>query len=218
MRIVSVVSAIAMLALASTAAAMTRDEGKALARSVNLTTADMPDYESSPTKLSDTLAADRAFARCANSVPASMAVASVPSPTFERATETGYQAIYSQVAVLPNAALVQKDLKAMRAKRARNCAVKALRKESGSELARVAVVPLKPAVPNGFGLRIKMLVRVRDQKVPVFMDLLAVGHEDVEAAVVVAGGPFAPSRALEDDLLDTVESRLVAEQNKDTIF
>lgn len=218
MRLVTAVLAFAMLGVASAAAAMSGSEARDLALAVNLTQSDMQGYDASRTSPQDTLSADRNFTRCARIVPAAQAVADVPSKTFARTTDTGFESVYSEVVVLKSAALVERDMKKLRTSRARKCMVKALRKEIGKSLVRLSVTALKPAVPNGAGLRIKSVVRVKDQAVPVFIDFLFVGHEDAEAGIVVAAGPHAPQRDQENGLLDTVESRLVAEQNKDTIF
>jgi len=81
----------------------------------------------------------------------------------------------------------------------------------------VSVRALRPAVPNGFGIRIKTIVPVGGLDVPVYIDVLFVGHDDVEAGIVVSSGPRPLARSREDALLEIVESRLVTEQNKDSI-
>src|SRR4051812_25356253 len=103
MRLLAALVATALLGLASTALAMSPSDAQALARAVNLTRADMPGYTASHTDASDTLSADRNFTRCSGMVPASKAVADVPSQTFERRSDAGYQGIYSELAVLDNA-------------------------------------------------------------------------------------------------------------------
>src|SRR4051812_24610456 len=166
MRLLAALVLIAFLGLASAALGMSPSDAQALARAVNLTRDDMPGYTASHTDAADTLSADHKFTRCSGIVPASKAVAAVPSQTFKRTTAGEYQDIYSELAVLDSAALVQKDLKTLATSHTRKCIVNQLRKEAGKALVKIAVTPLRPPVPNGTGLRVKSIVRTGRQKVP----------------------------------------------------
>src|SRR3954470_10224291 len=174
-----VLVAVCMLALAPAASARTKTEAAGLAANVNLTKSDMPGYKSSRTE-SVQLAEDPDFVRCAKTVPASKFVGFFPSKTFERETSAGFVSTYSEVDVLKSPALVQKDIAAYATKRARGCLARGLKREGGNQIASVTASAMKPAVPNGTGIRIKTIVRDSGMKIPSYLDVLIVGHEDVE--------------------------------------
>src|SRR3954451_4542221 len=199
-----------MLALSTAAFARTKTEAADLAGKVNLAKSDMPGYKVTP-KDTTQLSGDKKFVKCAKTVPGSQYVGYFQSKTFERNSADGYQSVSSEVDVLKSPELVQKDLAAWGSRRARNCIVKKLKHEGGRELVKVAVTPLKPAVPNGTGLRLKSVVRTGGIKVPVYLDVLIVGHDDVELALLTGSGPRPLGRDREDALLEIIESRLEAQ-------
>src|SRR3954449_11301238 len=166
MRLVTAILVL-MLALSTAAFARTKTEAADLASKVNLTKSDMPGYKVTPTVTSQ-LSGDKKFVKCAKIVPGSQYVGYFQSKTFESDPADGYQSFSSEVDVLNSPDLVQKDLVAWGSKRARNCIVKKLKREGGRELVKVTVTPLKPAVPNGAGLRLKTVVRTGGIKVPVY--------------------------------------------------
>jgi hypothetical protein len=210
MRSAALVVALLCVAAGSAWAARSEPDARALAEAVNLTKADLPGYRATRQDLRG-LSKDRRFVRCAKTVPAAQAVAIVPSKSFERDTHSGHESVHSEVAVRPAADVAARDLKAYGTSRARSCLEKFIRRESGSDLLKVTVKPLSPPVPNGAGLRIAMIVRAEGRRVRAFVDFLLIGHEDVEAALIMSGGPAPPARGREDDLLNLVESRLLAQ-------
>ena len=201
---------VGLLAVTSAAFARTRTEAADLAKTVNLTKSDMPGYKATPTETTE-LAGDKKFVRCAKTVPLSQYVGYLQSKTFEGETSGNYHSVSSEVDVLKSPELVQKDLAAWGTKRARNCIVQQLKRDGGRELVKVTVSPLKPAVPNGTGLRIKSIVRSGGMKVRVYSDVLLVGHEDVELALITQSGPRPLKRDREDAWLAIIESRLEAQ-------
>jgi hypothetical protein len=199
-----------LLVTAGVASARTKTEAADLAKQVNLTKSDMPGYKATTTDGSQ-LSGGKKFEKCAKTVPASQHVGYFQSKMFERDTPERYESVSSEVDVLQTPQLVQKDLAAWGRRRARNCIVEQLKREGGRRLVRVTVAPLKPAVPNGTGLRVKTIVRTSGMKVPVYLDVLLVGHEDVELALLTQAGPSPLPRDQEDALLQIAESRLEAQ-------
>jgi hypothetical protein len=216
-------AAVALLCLvAATASAMSRSDARALAQAANLKASDLPaGYKASPPDSSDDdPRADAQFAKCAGTVPKRKSLADVSSDQFELETDSFYIQVGSDVQVMGSAALVRKDLKAARTKRARKCFANALRKEvesQGTDVASVSVSLMKPGVRNGLGYRIKVVVRGNGVTVPVYVDLLAFGDGPVEAGVIVTSTPAPPVRSEEDQLLEIVSTRVSQQLNKDAI-
>ena len=216
---------LACLAAAGTAVAMpamTRSDAKRIAQAVQLTTSDLPGYDEAPADSSGNSLGDKRFSRCAGTVPDSKALADVESNQFSRTVAGRFEQLNSEALVYPTAALVTKDMKAARSKRARTCLAKQLRRESTGDpnmkLVSLAVSALRPAVKNGVGMRVKAVYQTPNGKVTVFTDALVVGIKQVEAGVVVSGGPKAPPRSEENDLLKIVTSRVKDELASSAVY
>jgi hypothetical protein len=116
--------------------------------------------------------------------PEGKSLADVSSDSFELQTDSSYIQVNSDVEVMQSSALVRKDLRVAKSKRARKCFTQALRKELGSQgtdVASLSVALMKPGVPGGLGYRIKVMVRGNGVTVPVYGDVEVVCHR-------IAGG------------------------------
>ena len=215
MRRVVVAAVLACLLAAVGAAAMpamTKSDARRIAKAVRLTTTDLPGYDEAPPDNSSDPRGDRRFSRCAGTVPNSRALADVASNQFTSNGPSRYVQLNSEALVYPNAALVSKDMKAARSRRARACMLEQLRGHSTGDpnmkLVSVKVSPLKPAVRRGVGLRVKSVYRTPSGTVTLYTDALIVGTGPVEAGVVVSSSPTPAPRNEENDLLKIVTSRV----------
>jgi hypothetical protein len=202
----------AVAAVAVAAPAMTKADAVAIAGTINLTAGDMPDYSASPAtpNPSDGRFSAR-FDRCAGTVPTSKAVAEVQSDDFERVGRAGYDAVSSDVLVMPNAALARKDLKAEGSKRARKCMAAAItgqKASGGVKILSVKVTSLPAPAAGAVGIRIKMRVAARGATVPMYMDFFIVQRGPVEATVMFTSGPSRPLPAEEKRLVGMMKTRL----------
>jgi hypothetical protein len=191
---------------------MTKADAVAIARTINLTADDMPGYSGSPAT-PDTRDGrfGARFDRCAGTVPTSKAVAEVQSDDFERAGQTSFDAVSSDVLVRPNAALARKDLRAAGSKRARKCMAAAFtgqKAAGGVKIVSAKVTSLPAPAANVVGIRIKMRVAAQGVTVPMYTDVFIVGRGPVEAAVGFTSGPSRPPRAEETRLVGIVKTRL----------
>src|SRR4051794_4081989 len=202
---------------------MTKSDAQQLVRVVQLTTTDLPGYDEAPPDKSGTdPLTNTGFSRCAGTVPNSKELADLSSNTFSRTLDNRFEQIGSEAGVYKSAALVRKDLKASRTKRARTCLLNQIRRESGSdptvELVSASVSALKPGVKNGLALRVKTVLRTQGQTVPVYTDALIFGAGQVEAGIVAISGPVPAPRTEEDDLLKIVRSRVNGQLASGGIF
>jgi hypothetical protein len=220
------VAAIAGLALAVALPAaarplMTRSEAVKLARAVNLTADDVPGFRASAP--SQTAGVDlwggRRYARCSGRKALGRALADVQA-NFERKTADGYEAIGSEVEVMPNAALVRKDIAIAKSARGRRCLLAELRATTPSDVKLVSakLTPLKPGIKAGVALRLTLVLESQGVRFPFYTDVLVIGKENVETAVVFISTPNSGSRTDEDHYLNIVETRLDGQLYKDTIF
>jgi hypothetical protein len=204
--------ACAIAAVAVAAPSMTKADAVAIAATINLTAGDMPGYSGSPATPStgDGRFGAR-FDRCAGTVPTSKAVADVQSDDFERASQAAFDAVSSDVLVMPNAALARKDMRAAGSKRARKCIAAAFtgQKAAGGVKILSAKVTSLPALAAGVvGIRIKMRAAAKGVTVPMYTDFFIVGRGPVEAAVGFTSGPTRPLAAEEKRLVGIVKTRL----------
>jgi hypothetical protein len=206
----AIACAIATAAVAATS--MTKTDAVAIARAINLTPGDMPGFSASPpTPNTGDGRFGARFDRCAGTVPTSKATADVSSEGFERATQAGYDAVSSEVSVMPASALARKDLKAVGTKRARKCMAAAFsgqKASGGVKIVSAKVTSLPAPAANGVAIRIKMRVSAQGVTVPMYTDILILRRGPVEAAIGWTSGPLPPVRAEEKRLVGIVKTRL----------
>jgi hypothetical protein len=204
--------ACAISAAAVAAPSMTKDDAVAIARTINLTGDDMPGYSSSrSTPSTGDGRFGKRFDRCAGTVPTSKAVADVQSNDFERSSQGSFDAVSSDVLVLPNAALARKDLRAAATKRARKCLAAAFtgqKAAGGVTILSAKVTSLPAPAANGVAIRIKMRVATQGVTFPMYTDFFIVGRGPVEAATGFTSGPSPPLRAEEKRVVGIVKTRL----------
>src|SRR5436305_5784277 len=174
-RLACLTAALALLVgVADAQAPMARSDAIAIARTVNLTAHDMPGYSAKlqrPDVRPDTESVQ--FARCAGAVPGSVAIADRNSNDFERSGSTRFDGANSTVEVMPNAALVKKDLAALVSARARRCFTSRLggiRRAKGVTIIGGQVTRLPAPAAGVVGLRIALVIAVKDVIAPIFID------------------------------------------------
>jgi hypothetical protein len=218
MRVVLVLGAIAALAFAATAAAMTRSQAKAVVRDVNLKASDLPGYDnvpSDPPTAQDRQAETR-LARCYGGVAPARALATGSSPVFIRGSSDNFDLFGSIVTVFPKATLVRRDLKALRSPRARECYRAEVERAAGaSGNATVTVTVLQTAVRGVFGYRFQTQVGTGQS---LYSDFFFMATRSGEARVIVNASPTAPAQSLDDRVVRIVRTRLDARLNPDTVL
>jgi hypothetical protein len=210
--LLALVAAFAIAAAAVAAPSMTKADAVAVARTINLTTDDMPGYSASrPTPNTGDGRFNARFDRCAGTVPTRRAIAYVESNSFERETRTGFDGVSSDVLVMPSAALARKDLKAAGSTRARRCLAAEFKRQKGSgglKVLSAKVTSLPAPAADAVALRIKMRVGGQGVTVPLYTDVFILRRGAVETALALTSGPSPPLRAEEKRLVGVIKTRL----------
>lgn len=219
---------LAILALALTAATaalarplMTRSQAAKLARSSNLRAGDVPGYDMSrATQEPGTdLWGGRRYAQCTNRKDFGKELADVLSPSFEHDSPGQFDALGSEVMVEPNASYASKDLSIAKSSLGQRCLKREMTrlKPQGVNLDSFGGSRLS-GFNNGVAYRIKMVVTTSDgTKVPIYADVIAFAERQVEGSVFFISGPNPPSRATENHLVDTVQTRIDKQVYKNDI-
>lgn len=178
-------------------APLTKQEASAAATKINLVAADLPGYTASPpdeTEDAATKAAEDAFTACVGAATTEP-FAEVSSDDFMKGEELPAVTISSQVAVVSDAAQVQKDLQAFQAEKANGCIATFVQQavgEAGTGLtfSQPTVTRLTPSaqgVDGSFGFRVALAAEAQGQKIPFNFDLLAFGKDRTEVTLLVLG-------------------------------
>ncbi|HEX3874943.1 MAG TPA: hypothetical protein VHW26_12400 [Solirubrobacteraceae bacterium] len=184
----------------------TKVQAKAYAKAVNLKTGDIPGFKTG--SVSKTTAADKkegaASARCAGGVDPNRAVLDVNSPDFTGKSGIVEQDISSEVEVLPSAALVAKDLAAVKTSRGKKCVERSLQKEfaamkiAGVKFGKVSLqstsLPAEGA-SGSFAIRLTIPATIHGEKIPYYADFLAftLGQSEVTLSALGFGAPVSGS-------------------------
>ena len=165
------------------AATPSRAQALAFARAVNLRAGDLPGFKAGA--VSKTTASERKMsaqlASCSGGVNPSRALIERDSPDLTAASGIVQADVSSEVEVLPSAALVAKDLAAVKSARGKACLERALNKEfaamkvKGVKFGRVTVTTTQlPAVgaSGSFALRFTISATIRGAKIPYYADFL----------------------------------------------
>ena len=225
MRRVVVGAGVACLALAGSAfavPAMTRSRAAQIARSSNLKASDLSsDFSATPSSSSpgEDIWGGRRYARCANRKAYGKALADVLSASFERSAPGQFDAVGSEVEVMPNESLAQADIAIAKSKLGQRCGKREMTrlKPPGVTLNGFAVSRLG-GFNNGVAYRIKMTVTSNNQTFPIYADLFAFAERQVEGALYFISGPNAPNRGFENNLVNTVLTRVDNQVYKNEIF
>jgi len=203
--IAAVALAAAFLAPAAGAASTpSLSTAHALARAINLTSADLPGYKASPNPASSgDQQSDDTLATCDAGVPPSKQVLSVNSSLFTTGSALQEREVNSNVTVLESAALAQKDIGAIGSARGRNCLKTSLeglvrQAQSGVTLsnARISSLPVSRSGNDGaFADRVTLTISTQGVHVPIFIDIFGVarGPAEVELETLGIGSAFPSS-------------------------
>lgn len=217
-------AALAGLALAGNAGAqpaITKPQAKAIIRDVNLKPSDMAGYDAAPADpmTAADRRADARLARCTGGIPLSKALANGSSQVFTRGTATDFDLLASGVLVFRKAALVRKDLRALRTARARECLRAAIESAAASVGPGVAVTvtTLQTSVKGVFGYRFTSEQDAPGSPGPVHSDLFFMGTRSTEARVAVNAHPGEPAQTEEDRVVRILKTRLDLRVNPNAI-
>ncbi len=103
---------------------------RAIANAINLTSADLPGYISSPEKESNSKAEHEELARCMGATDPRLALTEVNSENFKRTDSQGSEELQSAVTVMPSTALAARNLVAARSAQAEVCLKSSIDKEA----------------------------------------------------------------------------------------
>jgi hypothetical protein len=204
----------------STAAPLTKAEATTLAGQINLTPADVPGSTASPNPPSaDSKAADEALASCTGGVPPSQQIVNINSDSFTTGSGLNEAEASSNVTVLPSAALVQQNLKALTSAKGHQCLNTQLNKllttsshpgvtfSSGT----ITTLPFSSAGNDGgFAVRVTVNAVAQGLHIPFFIDVVgfAQGPTEVELEALGISKPYPASE--EARLLSLLETRAKA--------
>lgn len=211
---IGTIVAVAVLAAGAAAALgsardVTRGAAHAVAVAINLRHSDLPKLSAQSNPIT---AQERRFSAqltaCLGGVPDNLAYADAQSPTFTGSGQTSLT-ISSDTEILPSAALVAKDLAAVRSRKGIPC----LRHQLGVQLKAsigkgdtlsIHGVPL-PSVVSGsdgtFALRFNVIVGIKQGSstlpVRVYYDTIGFAYRQAEVGFDVLSTATAPSDSLE---------------------
>lgn len=184
--------------LAAAGGPPTKAAATAFADAVNLRTGDIPGFTTG--SVSKQTAADKrtstAISRCAGGVDASRAVVDVSSPDFKRASGIVQQEITSDTEVLPSAALVAKDLRAVKSARGRGCLERAFQKGfatmkiAGVKFGKVSVATKSiqaTGASGSFALRFTIKATIHGVKIPYYSDFVGFSLGQAEVSLTALG-------------------------------
>jgi hypothetical protein len=135
---------------------VTKAQAQAIATRINLSTADLPGYTSSPnTESAKDKAGDAQLSKCSGTTPDSAAFSDTNSPNFDK----GQTQVSSEVEVEPSASAVQHDLAAIKTSHAQQCVSEQLKPVltaiagvSGLTIHRVSISEPTSGTSGSFGL------------------------------------------------------------------
>jgi hypothetical protein len=200
---------------------MTRSDAARIAQSSNLTAADMPGYTVTPATQSrgEDIWGGSRYARCAKRKAYGRDLADVVSPTFERESPGRYDAVGSEVEVMPNSQLAAKDIAIAKSKLGQRCLKREMLrfKPPNLNLDNFSAKRLS-GFNNGVAYRIKLTVTDQGMQVPIYIDIFAFAEREAEGAVFFIAGPTPPNRSDENHLVNTVLTRVDKQVYKNDIF
>jgi hypothetical protein len=200
---------------------MSRSEAGRIARSSNLKAGDLPGYNATPATQArgEDIWGGSSYARCTKRKAYGKELADVTSPSFERETPDRFDAVGSEVEVMPNSRLAAKDIAIAKSALGQRCLKREMLrfKPENVELANFDASRLS-GFNNGVAYRIKMTVDVDGTQVSIYADLFAFAEREAEGAVFFIGGPTPPNRGEENHLVNTVLTRVDRQVYKNEIF
>jgi hypothetical protein len=202
---------------------MSKSEAVRIAKAVNLTTDDVPaDFTPSPSSHArgEDLWGGKRYARCSGRKGLGLALADVSGPSFERTSDDGYEAIGSEVEVMPTAALAKNDIAIAKTARGRRCLIAELRATQPKDVKLVSanIAPLSPGIKDGVAMRLTLVIDSQGVRFPFYTDVFIMRRRSAEAGVFFIGAPNVPLRSDEDKYLGIVRTRLNLQMNPNAIL
>jgi len=204
----------------STPTQLTTAQATTLAGQINLTAADLPGSTASPNpQTASSKASDAELAACAGGVPPSKEIVNIDSASLTTGSDLTQNEASSNVTVLPTAADVQQNLKALTSAKGHTCLNTELNKlltSSGNtgvsfQSGTLTTLPFSSAgTDGGFGVRVTVNAVASGQHIPFFIDVVgfAQGPVEVELDALGISKPFPASE--EARLVALLESRTKA--------
>lgn len=181
----------------SSSSSLTPSQATTLANQINLTSADVPGYSSSPNAES---AADKQsgaqLAACAGGVPPSKNIADVNSPNFSAGSGLTQMQTSSNVVVLPSSALVQQNLKALTSAKGHACLNTFVSNELSKSTSAgvtfnsgtITSLPTSTAgTDGGFGIRFIISAAAQGVHIPFYLDVLGFAKNSTEVELEALG-------------------------------
>jgi hypothetical protein len=200
---------------------LSRAGATALAKAINLTRADLPGSTAAPDPVTASeLRSDAQLAACEGAVPPSRYLAKVNSPTLSLGAGLTVREVSSSVTVLPSAALVRQDLRAINSGRGHSCikqAFAALLRHSVSGVrfsgGRISALPVSASGTDGaFGLRISLAGSEQGKSLPLYLDVLSAARGpaqlSLEAVSIAAPVSLTVERRLLGVLVRRADARI----------
>jgi hypothetical protein len=191
-----------LAATAGAASAPSRAQAQALAQAINLTQTDLRGYQSTAPDR-ETAAAQRSddrLAKCDGGVPTKQQIVNLNSRNFQQGAGLTEHEVNSNVTVLPSAALVQKNLRAVSSAKGRRCFQRFINTLVGQTTSGVTVsaghVSKLPVPVTGtagaFGMRVALQFSTHGLHVPAVIDVFGIarGPVEIELETLSANGPF----------------------------
>jgi hypothetical protein len=198
----------------------TKAQATAAGQAINLTSADLPGFKSTPsTRTAADIATDTRLAKCTGTSPPSAAIARVQSDTFTHGSGLQEQQVSSTVETLPSASTVSSDLAAIRTAHARTCVgneLSSLVRQSGGSAVKFGPASISslasPAAGSdgSWGFRVTVPGKAGSTSFQFVVDLygVAVGRLEISLSTLAIGQPIPAST--EQRLLSTLTTRGVA--------
>src|SRR2546430_362503 len=193
--ILATVSAVlAAVGGAAAAPLISRSQAMQIARSSNLRATDAPGYQQSATSNSagEDIWGGRRYARCADRKAYGRDLADVMSPSFERTVPGQFDALGSEVEVMPKESMAASDIAIAKSKLGQRCIKREMLRPKPADVALQNVtVNRLSGFNNGIATRIKMMVTSQGITFPIYADLFVFAERAVEGAVFFISGPKA---------------------------
>ena len=214
-------AALAAVGGAAAAPLISRSQATQIARSSNLRATDVPGYEQAPSSnpASEDIWGGRRYARCAKRKAYGRELADVMSPSFERSAPGQFDALGSEVEVMPKESLAAADISIAKSGLGQRCMKREMLrlKPADVELQNFTVNRLS-GFNSGVAYRIKMAVTSQGVTFPIYADVFAFAEREVEGSAFFISGPNPPNRADENHLVNQVLTRVDKQVFKNEIF
>lgn len=190
-------SVLALAACGSSSSSLSTSQATTIANQINLTSADVPGFTSSP---NPETASDKQggaqLAACAGGVPPSKNIVDINSPNFSAGSGLTQTQTSSNVVVLPSSALVQQNLTALTSAKGHAClntfVSNELSKSTSSGVTfnsgTITTLPTSTAgTDGGFGIRFIVSASAQGVHIPFYLDVLGFAKNSTEVELEALG-------------------------------